>query len=293
MSKQTLASLTLIGATALWGIYWVPVLWLESRGISGMIAVAMLNIAPAFLLLVLAFRSQATRPEVVQALMVGAIAGLGFGLYSAGIVYGSVVRATLLFYMTPIWSTLIGILVLSERVGPKRWIAIAVGLSGVALLVSAGPQATLNIGDGFALLSGLMWAIAAVGIKKSPELPLTGLTGAQFASTTVLALVLAFLFGAELPKAKELFDALPTATLIGLGVMTPSIVAIFWAQKHVFPGRAGLLMMSEVLVAVITAAIFLPEERLGLVQWIGAAMIVGTFFIETMTLPKTARRHSA
>lgn len=293
MSKQTLASLTLIGATSLWGIYWVPVLWLESRGISGMIAVAMLNIAPAFLLLVLAFRSQATRPEMVQALMVGAIAGLGFGLYSAGIVYGSVVRATLLFYMTPIWSTLIGILVLSERVGAKRWIAIAVGLSGVALLVSAGPQATLNIGDGFALLSGLMWAIAAVGIKKSPELPLTGLTGAQFASTTVLALVLAFLFGAELPKAKELFDALPTATLIGLGVMTPSIVAIFWAQKHVFPGRAGLLMMSEVLVAVITAAIFLPEERLGLVQWIGAAMIVGTFFIETMTLPKTARRHSA
>lgn len=293
MSKQTLASLTLIGATALWGIYWVPVLWLESRGISGMIAVAMLNIAPAFLLLVLAFRSQATRPEMVQALMVGAIAGLGFGLYSAGIVYGSVVRATLLFYMTPIWSTLIGILVLSERVGAKRWIAIAVGLSGVALLVSAGPQATLNIGDGFALLSGLMWAIAAVGIKKSPELPLTGLTGAQFASTTVLALALALLFGAELPKVQELFDALPTATLIGLGVMTPSIVAIFWAQKHVFPGRAGLLMMSEVLVAVITAAIFLPEERLGLVQWIGAAMIVGTFFIETMTLPKTARRHSA
>lgn len=293
MAKQTLASLTLIGATALWGIYWVPVLWLESRGIAGMVAVAMLNVAPALLLLGLAFRSQATRPAMMQALWVGTIAGLGFGLYSAGIVYGSVVRATLLFYLTPIWSTLIGIVVLSERVGPKRWIAIAVGLSGVALLVSAGPQATLNIGDGFALLSGLMWAIAAVGIKKSPELPLTGLTGAQFASTTFLALLLAFLFGAELPRVQEWFDALPWATLIGLGIMTPSIAAIFWAQKHVFPGRAGLLMMSEVLVAVITAAIFLPEERLGLVQWIGATMIVGTFFIETMTLPKMARRHSA
>lgn len=293
MSNQSLASFILIAAPALWGVYWVPLLWLESHDISGIMAVALLNLAPAVVLLALAFRSRTSGPAMMQALWVGAIAGLGFGLYSAGIVYGSVVRATLLFYLTPVWSTLIGMAVLKERAGPRRWIAIATGLGGVGLLVSSGPQAALNIGDGFALVSGLMWAIAAVGIRKSPSLPLTGLTGAQFASTTGLAVLIAATFGADFPAPAQITDVLTPTLLVGLGIMVPSVAAIFWAQKRVSPGRAGLFMMSEVLVAVLTASLFLPEERLNGLQGIGAILIVSTFFIENGRLRLPQRRHPA
>lgn len=281
MQTHTLASLTLVGATSVWGLYWVPLYYLEAQGMHGMMAMVSLNLAPAIVMLIAAFGFGAKQPQAKQALYVGAIAGLGFGLYSAGIVYGSVVRATLLFYLTPIWSTLISMAVLSERVGWQRWLGIAVGLSGVALLVGAGDQNEFTLGDAFALASGLAWAIAAVLIKRSPELPLRAMTGAQFLSIAVLGLGIGAVMGVEWPDIGIVTRTLPIASAVSLLVFIPSAFAIFWAQKHVFPGRAGLLMMSEVVVAVISASIFLPEERLGALQWIGAAMIVGTFFIET------------
>ena len=293
MQTHTLASLTLVGATSVWGLYWVPLYYLEAQGMHGIMAMVSLNLAPAIVMLIAAFGFGPNQPHAKQALYVGAIAGLGFGLYSAGIVYGSVVRATLLFYLTPIWSTLISMVVLSERVDWRRWLGIAVGLSGVGLLVGAGDQNEVTLGDAFALASGLAWAIAAVLIKRSPELPLRAMTGAQFLSIAVLGLGIGFVMGVEWPSAQVITRTLPIATAVSLLVFIPSAFAIFWAQTHVFPGRAGLLMMSEVVVAVISASIFLPEERLGALQWIGAAMIVGTFFIETTGKTTAPPRHSA
>ncbi|UZD91863.1 DMT family transporter [Cognatishimia activa] len=292
MQTQTLASLTLVGATSVWGLYWVPLYYLEAQGMHGMMAMVSLNLAPAIVMLIAAFGFGPKQPNAMRALYVGVIAGLGFGLYSAGIVYGSVVRATLLFYLTPIWSTLISIIVLSERVTWRRWLAIGIGLSGVALLVGTSEQNGFNLGDAFALASGFAWAVAAVLIKRSPELPLRAMTGAQFLTITLLGIGIAAVMGVEWPSLSLITRSLPIASAVSLLVFIPSAFAIFWAQKHVFPGRAGLLMMSEVLVAVISASIFLPEERLGLVQWIGAVMIVGTFFIETVSLPAAKRRQA-
>jgi len=290
MQTQTLASLTLVGATSVWGLYWVPLYYLEAQGMHGMMAMVSLNVAPAIVMLIAAFGFGPKHPHAMRALYVGVIAGLGFGLYSAGIVYGSVVRATLLFYLTPIWSTLISIAVLSERVTWRRWLGIGMGLSGVALLVGSSEQSGFTLGDGFALASGFAWAVAAVLIKRSPELPLRAMTGAQFLCITLLGVGIAAVMGVEWPSLDIMARNLPIASTVSLLVFIPSAFAIFWAQKHVFPGRAGLLMMSEVLVAVVSASIFLPEERLGLLQWIGAVMIVGTFFIETVTLPASKRR---
>ena len=39
-------------------------------------------------------------------------------------------------------------------------------------------------------------------------------------------------------------------------------------------GFVGILMMSEVAVAVISAKILLPEEQMVILQWIGASAIL-------------------
>ncbi|MBQ65340.1 MAG: EamA family transporter, partial [Marinovum sp.] len=56
-----------------------------------------------------------------------------------------------------------------------------------------------------------------------------------------------------------------------------------------FPGRVGILMMSEVLVAIISASIFLPDEQMALLQWLGAAAIIASAFAEVSfsTEPRT------
>ena len=74
----------------------------------------------------------------------------------------------LLFYISPVWSTLLGILFLGERLTLNRVLAIILGFSGLAVILGAGegfpwPR---HIGDWFALGAGLTWAIALVRLFK-------------------------------------------------------------------------------------------------------------------------------
>ena len=55
---------------------------------------------------------------------------------------------------------------------------------------------------------------------------------------------------------------------------------IFKVSQYLFPGRVGLLMMSEVIVAIISASLLLPSETMILRQWFGAIAIVGAGVIE-------------
>ena len=57
--------------------------------------------------------------------------GAAFTFYANGLVQTSVIRATLLFYLSPIWSTIIGIIWLNERLTIARVISIIVALIGL------------------------------------------------------------------------------------------------------------------------------------------------------------------
>ena len=214
--------------------------------------------------------------------------GAGMAFYASGLIYSSVVRATLLFYLTPVWATLIGMIWLGERATWVRWVAIAMGLLGLLMLVSGGSGSVpLNIGDFFALLSGIFWAIGAALIMRFKGVPLPGMVMVQFAVTAGLAvLVSAFVIGAPKPELDALSNALPFSVVVSLLAFLPAVGTIFWAQKFLFPGRAGLLMMSEVLVAVISASLFIPEEAMSAVEWAGAVLIICACLVEVLGTPK-------
>lgn len=286
--SQGLASSVVFLSAALWGLYWIPLRYLEGQGIGGGWAVALLNLPAGVALLPLVlFTWGRHREHMGQALAIGILTGLGLALYAAGLIYSSVVRATLLFYLTPVWATLIGLVWLGERTNWQRWAAIGAGLGGLLLLVSGGGSVPLNIGDLFALLSGVFWALGAAMIKRYNRVPLAGMTMVQFLVTGLAAVLLIQAAGiAEVPTLELLTAALPAAALMSLAAFLPAVILLFWAQKFLFPGRVGLLMMSEVLTAVLTASMFLPEERLSAVEWAGAALIVGACLIEVLLTPQ-------
>ena len=61
--------------------------------------------------------------------------------------------------------------------------------------------------------------------------------------------------------------------------LVPSLYAIFWASGKLFPGRVGVLMMTEVLVAVVSASLLL-DERIQLLEWIGVMLILSAGVLE-------------
>ncbi|MEM6933696.1 MAG: DMT family transporter [Pseudomonadota bacterium] len=289
VSRSGVASLAIFISATVWGLYWVPLRLFEANGVDGAWSVALLNTPPLFLLLpLLLFQWSANHGHLRNAIIVGFLGGAGLALYASGLVFSSVVRATLLFYLTPVWATLIGLVWLGEDVRWQRWAAIAIGLLGMFLLLSSGSGASkpLNIGDIFGILSGVFWAGAAATIKKFPETPLSGMTFFQFLFTAFVAIICSAVAGPFiLPEPGPLISSLPIAALASIGLILPTVWIIFWAQKILFPGRAGLLMMSEVLVAVISASIFLPEERMSMIEWGGAILIIGACLLEVLSTP--------
>lgn len=277
------AAISIFLAASLWGLYWVPIRYMEGLGIDGIWAVALLNLPPVFVLLPFVVRVSGR-----HALLIGLTTGLALALYASGLVLSTVVRATLLFYLTPVWSTLIGMIWLGERIDWRRWAAIGVGLLGMGLLLSAGslgPMA-LNTGDLMGLLSGFFWGVGAVMIRRFGETPLVPMAFWQFVGASGSAMIFATLFGlGALPMADAAVTVLPVAALASLLAILPTLLVIFWMQKFVSPGRVGLLMMSEVMVAVISASLFLPEEWMSPIEWVGAALIVSACLIEVLSGP--------
>ncbi|MBY8976491.1 DMT family transporter [Rhodobacteraceae bacterium NNCM2] len=290
MSTTNFASIAVFISATVWGLYWVPLRYFETQGVDGAWTVALLNMPPLVILVPLMLWYWRThRPHLVQVVAIGFMTGTGLALYASGLVLSSVVRATMLFYLTPVWATLIGLVWLEEKVNWQRWLAILVGLVGLFLLLSGGSDDSrpLNIGDLFAVLSGIFWSAGAALIKRYPDAPLPGMTLFQFAFTSLVAVLCSAIAAPlDLPEIGPVLASLPVAAFASIGLILPTVWIIFWAQKILFPGRAGLLMMSEVLVAVISASIFLPEEVMSTVEWIGGGLIICACLIEVLSTPR-------
>jgi len=268
----------------MWGLYWIPLREIEALGLTSTWSVAFFNAGPLVVLVpYVLWKRLVHRHQLRAVAMIGLMTGIGLSLYASGLVFSSVIRVTLLFYLTPVWSTIIGVVWLSEKLRPGRIAAIVLGLGGLWLLLSGNDDTTqpLNVGDLMALLSGVFWGFGAAGMKKWPDAPTSVTAMGQFIVTTLFCSFLAVVvFDDVLPPLDVFVDAFPVAFLASVLVLLPSLFAIFWASRLVYPGRVGILMMSEALVAIISASGFLPEETMTLWQWVGGAIIITACLVE-------------
>ena len=277
--SDKILSLIIVVSSCAWGLYWLPLRSIEQSGIAGSWSIVLVNACPLIILVPLIFFNldklkKYPKPILFAGIMIGA----AFTFYANGLVQTSVIRATLLFYLSPIWSTIIGIIWLNERLTIARVISIIVALIGLILLLyDFRNQETviLNFGDFSSILSGLFWALGASILKKWSKLPIIPLTAIVYFSTTSLSILLAtIVYKAPIPSLALIGQNFSTAFIWSVIVLLPSFCIIFRISQILFPGRVGILMMSEVAVAVISAKILLPEEQMVILQWIGASAIL-------------------
>ena len=157
----------------------------------------------------------------------------------------------------------------AERIGAKRWVGLALGLGGVALL--AAPD--LKGGDaraiGEVLLTAVGYAtapaIAARRLKEVPSLPLTAFC------LGLAALV--YLPWAVVARPHEIPSGRVLASLAGLGLICTALAFnLFFALIHeAGPSRALVITYVNPAVAVTAGVAFLGEPL--------TAAIVGSFFL--------------
>lgn len=293
---SALASLIVVATGALWGLYWLPVRSLAELGLTGAWGSLAVVAAAAVLLAPAAFRD---RGELTQATPMAlasiALGGAAFLLYSVGLVYGRVAIIILLFYLTPVWSTLIGRFIMGWHTPPLRVVAIVVGLLGLVVMLGGDGRIPVPSGAGewLALLSGLLWSVATTGIRSTSS-PRSVPAAFVFAVGACAGGLVVAPFLEPLPSgiAPESVGPAFGWTVAAGGVWWGlSMASLMWATARLEPARVGMLLMSEVLVGAASAA-WLGGERLGPLELAGGALVLAAGILEVWPVRPGDRRRA-
>ncbi len=292
-----LASLIVVGTGALWGLYWLPVRRLAEIALPGAWGTLAIVAAATILLVPCAIRRRrrlaAADPLALASVAIG---GAAFMLYSVGFVYGRVAIIILLFFLTPVWSTLIARYVMGWHTPRLRVAAIALGLAGLAVMLGAGGEIPVprETGEWLALASGILWSIGTTGIRSKSDLgaPEAAFVFAVGACAGALALAPALEPWPSGFPVENVGPAIGWAVVSGGLWWGLSIAGLMWATRRLEPARLGILLMTEVLVGAVSAAI-LAGEHLGPVEMVGGVLILCAGVLEVWPVRRMGRARSA
>lgn len=170
----------------------------------------------------------------------------------------------------PLMITLLSVVWLGEKVGPRRWLALIVGFIGVLLIIQPG-SATFNLGSIFVLISVVFYALNVMITRKLRATD-SSATMAYYSSLVYLFVAfilapLAIVFG-ETPTAHPsiafLFRAWTMPTLLDLIIMAG--LGLVWAGGMYFVARAYSLGQASI-VAPFEYTPLLFNVMWGFVLW--------------------------
>lgn len=286
-------SIAIAVGAAFWGLYWIPVRGIEQAGVEAFWIGPVIFSASSLLflpLIIVRLNNYVTHWRHI--FLPGMLAGCAFALYIASLNLTDVVRAILLFYMSPLWSTLLGLLVLKERLTANRVVGLLMAFSGlyIVLVVESGLPVPRNTGDWFALISGLCWSVASVKLfQDGAQMILEKVTMFVVCALLVSLLLVVWQQGnlAGMPVFPMLQAGWYWILIVAFG-MLPITYLTVWPATVLSPGRVGMLLMVEVLVGVASAAL-LTDEVFGMREMAGAALIIAAGVVEVLRQQKFDR----
>ncbi|MFO1089906.1 MAG: DMT family transporter [Hyphomicrobiales bacterium] len=295
LSIETRAKLACLLSGVVWGVFWVPLRALEDVGVHGIWGTVVFFAIPELgFLPVIFWRRDRIRSGGAGLQATAFLSAASLTVYAIAIMYTDVVRAMLLFYLTPLWSALLARIVLGEPITPVRMLAMAIAIVGLLTIFGLGatfpvPQ---NVGDWLGFSSGLLWAITAVRLRGDRTNHSLDITACYFVWSVLIALTAALLVAPEaLPRVSQYGPLLPWLVPMMVFVVMPGAYAAAWGPKYLNPGLVGILFMTEISVGATTAAIW-SGDPFGWREFAGIILIAGAALLESMYDLYAARRNS-
>ena len=282
-SFENRAKLACLYAGGVWGLFWIPLRALEEAGINGLWVTFVYFLVPTiFLIPVGIWRLKYLKLGGFNLQLTGMLSGGALMLYATSIVYTDVVRAMLLFYLTPVWGTILGRLFLNENITPLRIISMIIAIIGMLTIFGLGVKFPIpqNVGDWMGVASGLMWAVASLRIRLNQNASAIDMTLGFFFWATIFAIIIALNIAPNfVPTISQVLPALPILLVFVILLILPGTLASLWGPKFLNPGLVGLLFMTEIVVGSISVAL-LAGEPFGYREVIGIILISSASMIE-------------
>jgi drug/metabolite transporter (DMT)-like permease len=175
-----------------------------------------------------------------------------------------------IFFVAPLLITALSVPFLGERVGPRRWIAIAIGLVGVLVLLRPTGAGLLSLASLAVLLAALMYAISAITVRvlartDSTEAMMVWLMAMMAVGAGVLAIP-----GWVPLRADDAWLILGVGVAGGLGQYAITEAFRMGEASLIAPLEYTALVWGVLLDATLWGV--LPDA----VTWIGAAIIIAS-----------------
>lgn len=175
-----------------------------------------------------------------------------------------------IFFVAPLLITALSVPFLGERVGPRRWIAIAIGMIGVLVLLRPTGAGMFSLAALAVLLAALMYSVSAITVRVLAR------TDSTQAMTVWLMAMMAFGAGALAIAGWVPLRAEDGWLILGVGIA--GALGQYAITEAFRLGEASLIAPLEYTALVwgvlLDATLWgvLPDA----VTWLGAAIIVAS-----------------
>ena len=285
-------SFALLIAAGMWGLFWIPQRALEAGGLTGGWATISQMVIPfAMLLPISLWRLYRGQSFGLEYPLIGLLFGGGIACYANSFLLTDVVRALILFYITPVWTTIFEIVFLRQIPRFYRYITLVLALSGVWIVFGQEGVIPLpqNSGDWIALLGGILIAASAVRMEiKKPE----GIYPILFSFffygglfTLIQSYFLSDYLG-DAPSIESWVAMMPWLILIAILFHIPTNIVILGAPSRIGAGIFSIIILFEIVVGTFSAAV-LTDELIGWREILGSSFIIFAGLTEIIFASRT------
>ena len=215
----------------------------------------------------------------------GAIVIVAFGInsitFTLGIVETSVTVVLTAVATMPVFAALLSAVLLGERQGWFRWLAIVAAMAGVALVVSDGtnaagvPGGSAVLGAFYGMLTALGLAVTFTIVRKHPELSVLPAAALGALASGLCGVVLS-------PGASLTAPSLWSVLCMGGLILPLSFTCLSLAPRYTSSAVVSLIMLLEMVIGPLWVWLGVGERPTG-------TMIFGAAFVSFVLVCYIAR----
>ena len=284
-ASSGLPVLALLLAATLWGVFWYPLRLLEGAGLTGLGATLLIYVgANLHLLYFLRGRSSEFQQYGGLLFLLGLSTGWCNISFILAVLDGNVVRVLLLFYLSPIWTSLLAVWFLRERLDRFSVFILFMALVGAVAMLwqpTLGAPWPQDSADWLALSSGFTFAIGNIVVRKLAHVSLQTKSAATWLGVVAITLCgLAFTNSGIGQVELSIVTVTVLLGFIGMYLMT---ISVQYGVSHMPAHRSAIILLFE-LVAGAVSAYLLTDETIQPLEWLGGSLVI-------LAALGTARRH--
>ena len=286
MLKKLNPNFAILLSTVLWGTWWLPLRLMNEYANNNAIPLFLSFMIAGLFLLVFSLQNihLFTKKNIILTVIAAAFGAAAMCLYNEGLLRGNVARILIFFYLTAVWSTIIEIVFLRTPITVFRFLSIAAGFTGLFIITGfdQGHFLPQSIADLFGIIAGLMWSICATLIRINKDLDVNFGTSIFILIGGLFVVLATYLPDGQVLSGynSEVFSETIFIVLIFAFIwLLPGYWLVTYGQDQVDPGRAGILLMFEVVIGIVSAYL-LANEVITVREFLGALFVMSAPLIE-------------